>query len=661
MSKQACILALLAIGPFATAQTKSPAASVYDIHFDQQLRLPAELRLRYTNESRAVEFRCESNSQPVSGSALHLFLAHAPRLSSDRSFLSVSLNYGVLRSLRLDATNQEPAEVIIPLPPHLLHRENRLTFSVSQHYPDGTPPESMWTAILARSYVTIDAEQASTSHDLKQLPLPLLDPDSYRPKAFDVLLPKWISTSTLEATALLVANLVHRVAPETVSINVITTIDQATKPLLLVGTAYEQPEMGSVPTALPESRDEGFVQVVSRGMSPPILFVTGSSPDGVLKAARALTLTGVSGNPARIVSDVPYKPALPRAWKGFIPPTGSFRLADLGIKPLTLGPENDYTLVLPINAPPDFRFFPNGAQMTLQFRMDPGSDGLPRRLLVELNDVPLRDLDADSVSKDAFLALTANVPGHILKSENRLKISLRAQRPTAESLPPAVLLPNSQFTFPCDYGAELPDLALLRFHLYPFSRTPDLSDLVIAVPAALDRPIFEAVVQLAADLGRLAPGEQLAFRLEQAGASQKSNLNESQVINLSLFRKLGQAWPALREVASKQDKRKFALNIEANSTADLKPAIEQFFGEPVLNQLSGDTAFLTTQGLTCLTTGSKTNVYEALLLLHMQTWLRTDWLALPLILITVSGVLFIAWRLMLDRHKSRNTRWQDAD
>jgi hypothetical protein len=663
-SKQALILALAVVAPVAGAQDRTPLpVSAYEIHFDQQLGLPDELRLRYTNDSRSVDFRCESDSQPITGSALHLFLAHGPHVSSDRSFLSVSLNYGVVRSLRLDLTNQHPTEVVIPIAPNLLHQENRLTFSVEQHYPDGAPLESMWTSILARSYFTIQAIPALVPRDLRRLPLPLLDPNSYQPKALDVLLPRWIAPPTLEATALFVANLVHRVAPAQVSVKVITTIAEARNPLLIVGTPYEQPELRSVHAVLPAHGDEGLAGVIPRvvAKSPPVVFVTGGSPEGVNKAARRLALTGVSGNLVRIASQASYKPATPHAWKGFIPPTGRFTLADLGIKQLTIGPENDYSLVLPLDAPPDFRFFPNGAQMTLHLRMEPGFHVSTRRLLIELNGVRLRDLDLGGIPGESSLSVAASVPGTLLKSQNRLTISLQNQSPTAEAPASAMLLPNSQFTFPGDYGAELPDLALLRFHLYPFSRNPDLSDLVIAVPTVVDRGIFEAVVELADNLGRLAPGDRLAFRLKQMGGSQDPKRDGSQVINLGLFSQMGQAWPAVREAVSESDGRKFVLNIEASSNAALKLAIEQFFAEPVLKRLSGDTGFLTTHGLTSLTTTRRINVYETLLLLHLEAWLRTDWLALPLILTAVSTVLFVVWRLTLGRYKSRNPRWQSVE
>jgi hypothetical protein len=668
MAKQACMLGLLAVGPLVIAAAERTIPSLsngYEIHFDRQLGLRGALRLRYTNDSRLVDFRCEAGSEPLSGSTLHLFLEHSLQSNPDRSFLSVSLNYGVLRSLRLDETNQQPTEIVIPLPPNLLHKNNRLMFSVEQNYPAGTASDSIWTSILGRSYISIHADPMPASRDLGEFPLPLIDPNSYRPKAVDVLLPEWIAPPTLEATALLVANLVNRVAPEPVMVNVVRSIAEAKHPLLIVGTSYEQPGLRSVEAASRLSGDEGLAGI-SRGLHgklSPVLFVTGRSPEGVLRAVRRVVLSAVSGNPVQVVADTRYRPADLRAWKGFIPPNGHFSVRDLRIEELTLGPENDYTLVLPLRAPPDFRFFPQGAQMTLQFRMAPGFSSVPRHLMIQLNGMGLQDFDVSAMVKDSILSVPTNIPGSLLRSENFLTISLPPRAPSEESPPSAVLLASSQFTFPCDYAAELPDLGLLRFHLYPFSRSPDLSDLVIEVPRVVDRGMFEAVVELANSLGRLAPADRVGFRVRQIGTYSERERNASQIISLSGASYQGQpASAVLHEAPSEWDRLKFVLTINAASTAALKQAIEQFFEEPALNRLSGDTALLTTRGLTCLVTRRKNSVGEKLLLLRLEVWLKTEWLALPGILAAVSAVLFVVWRLVLERlNRRQSAGWQEAD
>src|SRR5262249_4797930 len=108
-------------------------AATYRISFQDQLKLPQNLRLFGNAAARTVRFTCESAWKPAAGSALHLFLEHSPSLDPDRSFLSVSLNYGVLRSVRLDEQNERLTEVTIPLPAGQLQLQNDLLFSVEQY------------------------------------------------------------------------------------------------------------------------------------------------------------------------------------------------------------------------------------------------------------------------------------------------------------------------------------------------------------------------------------------------------------------------------------------------------------------------------------------------------------------------------------------------
>ncbi len=167
------------------------------------LGLARGLRLAGQRTSRFVAFDCESASRPVAGSELRLALEHSPDLDPDRSFLSITLNYGVLRSIRLDADNRGPAEIAIPLPPELLKRENRLVFSVEQWPRAGAGAEAVWTSIGARSELVVPYERTAFPRDLSLLPAPLLDRYSYRPQTLEVLAPARPGADTLEAAALL--------------------------------------------------------------------------------------------------------------------------------------------------------------------------------------------------------------------------------------------------------------------------------------------------------------------------------------------------------------------------------------------------------------------------------------------------------------------------
>src|SRR3989442_13793732 len=108
------------------------SAGQYSIQFKEHLRISNDLKLRGAYSSSSIRFTCESTWKPIAGSTLHLFIAHSPDLDGSRSFLSIILNYGVLRSLPLDDHNQSVTEVTIPLPPEMLRLENEIVFSVDQ-------------------------------------------------------------------------------------------------------------------------------------------------------------------------------------------------------------------------------------------------------------------------------------------------------------------------------------------------------------------------------------------------------------------------------------------------------------------------------------------------------------------------------------------------
>lgn len=172
-------------------------------------------------------------------------------------------------------------------------------------------------------------------------------------------LPQRFEPSTLEATALLVANLCKRLAPDRVAVRIVRSIHTAREPLLVVGTPWEQPELvslrGRSPLAFSRLRDrtvlrpgnggvlgedEGVVGLATRAQADPhpILFVTGNSTTGVLRAARSVLGPdwSVAGDFIRVARDAPWASSKVREWQGFIPPRSFFHLTDLGVEGLKI-------------------------------------------------------------------------------------------------------------------------------------------------------------------------------------------------------------------------------------------------------------------------------------------------------------------------------------
>jgi hypothetical protein len=351
------------------------------IAFDELLRSPDDIRLQGNSASRSIAFRCEPNTVPGPGSVLHLFVRHSPDLDSSRSFLSVTLNYGVLRSVRLEGA--EASELVIPLPQNLVKAANELTLSVEQFGPAGASPEAVWTAIGAQSFIWLDSERRRAALDLAALPAPLLDPDPSKPIVFDVLVPSRPSTATLEATALLLATFARRLAPAPVTVRAVASPDAAGHALIIAGTPAEHPglQVTAESTAVLETSGSGVT-----------LIVGGTTPGGVLRAAHALIEQNprVAGASAIFQSDAAHTSPAPRHWPGFIPATDRFSLADLGFRSLRFASTDDFSLSVPLNSAPDVVFLRYGPEVVLSVQCEPAVYEANPELVLELNGTTIR-------------------------------------------------------------------------------------------------------------------------------------------------------------------------------------------------------------------------------------------------------------------------------
>jgi len=579
-----------------TPSAESSAAQ-YSIQFKEHLRISNDLKLRGAHSSSSLRFTCESTWKPISGSTLHLFIDHSPDLDGSRSFLSVTLNYGVLRSLRLDDHNQSATEVTIPLPPAMLRPENEIVFSVEQ-FPGARYSSEIWTAIKPSSFINIQYEENRPALDLRLLPSPLVDPYSYRPKQLSVLLPGRPSSETLEATALLIANYAANLG-EALTVRAVRSIDAASGHLLIVGTPEEQPlrflesqlpfglfqvgnkiRLGMNNQRLFEAQ-EGIIALTQRPgrIFSSILLVTGNSPGAVSIAARKLIVGRFEGPGtfARISQDVRIGSLPPREWKGFLPPNNHFMLGQMGLKELRIDSQNDFSLSLPLLATPDAQFLEYGHQMTLAFRFNSDAGIENTRLDVDLNGSMLGRFDAAQFSTGSRTSIHLKIPARLLRRQNVLNMTWRGLDSALGKDPSAWLLPTSEFDLPRDYRSDLPDLGLLQYGLFPFGLRSDFPDTILVAPDDSGGEVAAAVFEFAALLGRLAPSGRFAFGVRHpAELSQEARVSSHMI----LFR-IGAlprgAVAAIQESISPWNAQKYLLSITSSSPAALHNAIKTVF------------------------------------------------------------------------------------
>jgi hypothetical protein len=661
----------------SVVQPADASSTQYLIHFNDELKISGDLLLTGTQSSSSVRFMCESGDKPVSGSTLHLFIGHSPDVDGNRSFLSVTLNYGVLRSIRLDEHNETETEIAIPLPPSMLKQENQISFSVEQ-FPAERTSRTVWTTIKPSSFITIQYEANPTKLDLSLLPSPLVDRHSYRPKQLSVLLPERPSTQTLEATARLIANYAAKLG-EALIVHPVRSIGAAGEHSIIVGTPKEQPlrlfeDQLSLrffrvfgKTRLgdehgPFDANDGVVTLIQKPGKTfgPILLATGNSPDAVTRAVRKLIDGRFEPGSAfaRVAQNVQMPaPLAPRKWKGFMPPNPHFTLAEMGVQEFKFSSQNDFSLSLELSATPDTQFSDYGQHMTLAFSFDSGVNTDNARLDVDLNGSALGRLPAGEASLESVKSFSLKIPGRRLRRQNTLKVTWRDLKSTSGKDPAAWLLPSSQFDLVRDYRSDLPDLGLLQYGLYPFGLRADLSDAMIVLPDDSDDEIA-ALFEFAGMLGRLAPTNRFAFGVRRRSELSRESAASSHIIELRIG-KLPNGASSSGAVASVQESispwnaEKYILSITASSQRALTTAIRTIFLEDSLKQFRGDTAYVYPNRVVSLRTAPARRVTEYAYLTHLHAWLRENWIALPLILVAMSSILFVGVKIALEQYKNR--------
>ena len=665
----------------------------YQIKFNDHLKIARDLKLAGNVASVSVSFTCESRWRPIIGTSLHLIVQHTEELDGKRSVLSISLNNGVLKKLRLDEQNEEPTEVDIQISPELMRQKNQLLFSVEQISAGKTPPSQLWSLISNRSFVLVHCEQEPLNLDLGLLPLPMLDPYSYRQQRLSILLPKSPTSTTLEATALLVQRLSRQITAQPVLLETVESIHAARGPLLIIGTLLEQPAVrmfqetggfviqeqnGEAKLSLPNggvlAGSEGLALLASKSTDDaiPVMMVTANSPRGVLDATRSLLdpACKTAGRLARLSRETERLSLRPREWPGYIPPQDRFTLAALGFESLELSSQQNRTLTVLLDAPPDARFFNYGHEITLDFKLNARYLRPESSMEIRLNNTLLGHYMILQVAKGLCVSIRIQVPSSILGLQNRLDMVWHDSSGGNTEEPFCWLLSSSEFFLPRDYHSELPDLGLLQFSFYPFSLRADLSDTVILVPKEIDKEMFGTLLELSCLLGRLLPGEHPDFQIKRtteltepekaafhficfdvgnnSDRLQKLTVNPKSI----LLRESLRNTPIVQESISPWNSKKYVLTFAARSDIALQQAVAECFSEKKLRQLTGDTALLTPTRAIGFRLGPRQTTREYSYLTHVKAWLRVNWMALPIILAAAGGLLFAGLRLALIRYRS---------
>jgi hypothetical protein len=457
--------------------------------------------------------------------------------------------------------------------------------------------------------------------------------------------------------------------------------DKGTAPLLVVGTPLEQPALretlgtqvswSDTPSGAalahagaPLDPAAGLL-AIARRPDRPALAVIANTPEGVLRAAWGL-IAGPppTAEPSARIWDEPRRAArATREWSGFIPPRTGFRLSEAGYGPQIL--RDDAPLRMTLRATPDTGFLAYGHSINLSLRPLPALlDQTDTRIEIAWNDVVVRRLTPAEMPRKPPYSVPLRLPGDALRMENVISIAWRPGAAGAAAGPLASLDPEtSHFYLPRLYQARLPELGLLRASLYPFSLRPDLSDVIVVTPDALTEEVFVLVCEVAAALGRVLPSDLAGFRVRPAASLTDAERASSHLVILragtepdafeSAFpdwrkaRESEGALAVLQEAESPWSRGRYLLSLRASSATRLLRGWRVLAEPRGWRGISGDTALVTARGVSPAVLGKPRAVREVDYLVYVDAWLRSHWLALPLVLAVVSGLLFLALRLAL--------------
>jgi hypothetical protein len=649
------------------------ASERIELRFSEQLGI-GDIRIEGPQATRVVEFAWPRDWNALPGGELRLRFAHAPGLDGERSFLAITLNHGVLRSLRLEPGNAAGGEVLIPIPPGSLRQENQLVLSAVQ-FAAGPAEDSRWTLVSAESSLTIPFERRSVAWSLADLPEPLLRRHGYAAHRLTLLIPSRPSTETLEATARSLAGLAAGVAPEPVRLAFARSLEQVETPLLVVGTPREQPELarlgGLGAEASGASASTGVVALLPRAgpIAQPTLILTGAEPNAVAHAALGMLRPSEVRGRVRLVPSAPARaPAAPRAWRAFIPPSSGFSLDEAGDPRPELAVTADLPARVRLKAPPDARFLPWGHRATLVFDSLPGLADDPRAdLELYVNDVLLRKTPMEPLVRARRFTLSTPIPASALRRDNVLTVAWNGR--SGAPGPFVALRGDSTFFLPRDYSAQLPELALLRSGLYPFGLRADLAQVVIGIPRSDE--VFALLAELAIVLGRLVPSDEFRFRV--APVSEAMESRGSDVILLELgdapgggalpppdFARLPRGaalarLPFVQALDAPRGDGHHVLRFRAATPAMLRASVRSIGETPVLSRLTGDTVFLAAEGPLAFRLSATRTVTESSFLDRLEAWVRGHWLALPLILGAISLLLAAGLRFALGHYRASRT------
>ncbi|WP_373532112.1 cellulose biosynthesis cyclic di-GMP-binding regulatory protein BcsB [Vampirovibrio sp.] len=469
-------------------------------------------------------------------SALYLEFQHSIELQPHRSWLQISVNDKVIQHIPLTKENAEGTKMTIPLPVGLLKDFNTLNFRVQQHYTDQCEDpldKSLWTQILPATRLVFDYQPVVPKVDLGMFPYPIIDALTYSPAKVHYITGKTASEKELQALAYVNVHLAQQAQDHELKSRV--TFDNTSGPdtehLVFVGKGDSIPSAAQFAGAFGNyalqggqwiNRQTGQTLASDQGLilffqapgskEHTVLVVTGNSDEAVMKAAEYLTLRPKESTLTGMAQEVPSGWNTPGTRTSKVPrfvegQTRTFQQLGFEIQEVHKINAPPITYEVPIVG----KFHQSGGKLwlDLNYSYSPQLNPEFSSLELRMNDVSIANLPLLNPAGEQMVRASVPISNELIHPRNQLVAQFHLMPDkygwcVDNYMDNAwgKIMDDSQLRVEGSPNSYLPDAGLLNNTMYPYSKTDNLENVHLAVPANPSAELLDAMLGFTTRLGR---------------------------------------------------------------------------------------------------------------------------------------------------------------
>ena len=528
--------------PAAKPAATDPNAPIGPGHYEDKFTLSdagsPQIELHGIDTLHSIYFTLPE-THVVRTAKIHVYYAFSPSLLPQLSHLKLILNGTLFATIQPtpgqgSGSDSRDAEADFSIPTDLLVHNNTLTIEFIGHYTmvcEDPANTTLWARVHRNTVLDIRGDLLPLADDLKQLPMPFLDPAVIQPLSIPVVFAAQPSMKAIQAAGIVTSyfGMISESRPVRFPVhigaipqgNVIVIADSAGN--LPAGLAL--PGIDAPTLAMRTNPNDQYGK---------ILIVAGGSGDQTLIAAQAVAMHSdvLAGGQATIGGGI--KPPAKQE------PDAAPRWA-----------RTDQTIALWDYASAEQMQGDGTAPLTLYFRIPPDLFYADRpnsvlKLAYRYNSIPIGPISSLQVRiNNAFLGSTPLLPGKEAsrKTETEVPVPVVNLRPFSNSLSfdftfQLLKDPGCKTTTPINmqgsilrdsyldlrgypHYAPLPNLETFANAGFPFTRFADLSETTVVLPATPTEQEIETFVTLMGHFSRQTGFP--AFRVNVAGPDALQN------------------------------------------------------------------------------------------------------------------------------------------